>query len=73
MALQALSWVEKAEPVQVLRDQQSKDGCKVYMDSYIGIKWIIFHARLDYFQKLLLGGRSNTKPTDHGTPKVHNR
>ena len=42
MTLQALSLVEKAEPVQVrftlrLRDQWSmwmQDGCKVYMDSY---------------------------------------
>jgi hypothetical protein len=41
--LQALSLVEKAEPIQVrftlhLRDQQSmrmQDGCEVYMDSYI--------------------------------------
>ena len=42
IALQALSLVEKAEPVQVrftlrLRDQRSKwmwDGCEVYMDSF---------------------------------------
>jgi hypothetical protein len=41
--LQALSLVEKAEPVQLrfalrLRDHQSmwmQDGCKVYMDSYM--------------------------------------
>ena len=43
ITLQALSLVEKAEPVQVrftlrLRDQWSmwmQDGCKVYMDSYM--------------------------------------
>jgi hypothetical protein len=43
IALQALSLVEKAEPVQVrftlrLRDQRSmwmQDGCRVYMDSYM--------------------------------------
>jgi hypothetical protein len=57
ITLQALSLVEKAEPVQVrftlhLRDQQSKltqDGYKVYMDSYLAsngscfmITWIVF-------------------------------
>ena len=38
-----------------------------------GVKWIMFHAHLDYFQKPLLGGRPNTKPRDHGTPNAHNR
>ena len=38
-----------------------------------GIDWIVFHGRLDYFQKPPLGGRSNVKPGDHGTPNVHNR
>ena len=33
----------------------------------------MFHGYLDYFQKPLLGGRSNTKPGDHGTPNAHNR
>ena len=37
-----------------------------------GIKWIMFHGHLDYFQKSLLGGRSNTKPGDHGILNVHN-
>ena len=37
-----------------------------------GIKWIMFHGHLDYFQKPLLGGRSNTKPGDHGTLNPHN-
>ena len=60
-ALQALSLVEKAEPVQVqctlhLRDQRSMwmhDGCKVYMDSYMisngscfMVTWIIFKNHL---------------------------
>ena len=36
-----------------------------------GIKWIMFHGFLDYFQKPPLGGRSNTKPEAHGTPNVH--
>ena len=59
--LQALSWVEKAEPVQVrftlrLRDQRSmwmQDGCKVYMDSYMAsngscfmVTWTIFKDQL---------------------------
>jgi hypothetical protein len=38
-----------------------------------GIKWIMFHGHLDYFQKPPLGGRSNTKLGDHGTPNAHNR
>jgi hypothetical protein len=38
-----------------------------------GIKWIMFHGRLDYFQKPPLEGRPNTKPGDHGTPNAHNR
>ena len=38
-----------------------------------GIKWIVFHGHLDYFQKPPLGGRPNTKPGDHGTPNAHNR
>jgi hypothetical protein len=61
ITLQALSLVEKAEPVQVrftlrLRDQWStwmQDGCKVYMDSYMAsigscfmVTWIIFKNRL---------------------------
>ena len=29
-----------------------------------GIKWIVFHGHLIYFQKPLLGGRPNTKPGD---------
>ena len=33
---------------------------------------IIFHGHLDYFQKLPLGGRPNTKPRDHGTLNAHN-
>ena len=38
-----------------------------------GMQWIMFHGHLDYFQKPLLGGRSNTKPGDHGTSNAHNR
>ena len=49
-----------------------EDGCKVYMDSYIGMEWIMFHNHLDYFQKPPLGGRPNTKLGDHGTPNAHN-
>ena len=37
-----------------------------------GINWIMFHGHLDYFQKPLLRGRSNTKLGDHGTPNTHN-
>ena len=78
--LQALSLVEKTEPVQVcftlrLRDQRSmwmQDGCKVYMASYMASNGV-FHGHLDYFQKPPLGGRPNTKPGDHGTLNAHNR
>ena len=79
--LQTLSLVEKEEPVQVcftqrLRDQRSmwmQDGCKVHMHFLHGIKWIMFHGHLDYFQKPPLGGRPHTKPGDHDTPNSHNR
>jgi hypothetical protein len=81
ITLQALSLVEKAEPVQVhftlrLRDQLSmwmQDGCNSLHEFLHDIEWIMFHGHLDYFQKPPLGGRSNTKPGDHGTPNTHNR
>ena len=38
-----------------------------------GIERIMFHGLLHYFQKPLLGGRPNAKPTNHGTLNVHNR
>ena len=38
-----------------------------------GIKWMVFHGHLDYFQKPPLGGSPNTKPGDHGAPSAHNR
>jgi hypothetical protein len=71
------NWWKKVERVQVrftlrLRDQRStwmQDGCK----SLHGIKWTMCHGHLDCSQKLLLGGRSNTKPGDHGTLNAHNR
>ena len=81
--LQALSLVEKAEPVQPcftlrLRDQRStwmQDGCQVYMDSYMASNGscFMFHGQMDYFQKPHLGGRPNTKPWHHDTMKSHNR
>ena len=77
----ALSLVEKVEPVQVrftlhLGDQWSmwmQDGCKSPHGFLHGIEWIMFYGHLDYFQKPPLGGRSNTKSGDHGTPNGHNR
>ena len=36
-----------------------------------GIKWIMFHGCLNYFQKSFLGGRPTTKPRDHGTPNAY--
>ena len=68
--LQALSLVEKAEPVQVcftprLRDQRRMwmhDGCQVHMDSYMASKGSCFHGHLDYFQTPPLKGRLDHKP-----------
>ena len=79
--LQALSLVEKAEPVQVhfslsLRDQRNmwmQDGCKVYMDSYMASEWIMCRGHLAYFLKPPPGGRPNTKPGDHGILNTYNR
>ena len=36
-----------------------------------GIKWIMFHDHLDYFQKP--PNKPHTKPGDHDTPNSHNR
>ena len=74
--LQALSLVEKAEPVQVrftlrLRDQQSmwmQDGCKVYMDSYMSCNGLCFMVIWVIFKNHLLEAvRPNTKQWDHVT------
>jgi hypothetical protein len=47
-----------------------QDGWKVYMDGFLhGIKWIVFHGHSHCCQKPPLGGRPNTNPEDHGTPK----
>jgi hypothetical protein len=50
-----------------------QDGCDVCMDSYKVSNGSCLIGHLDYFQEPLLGGRPNTKPGDHGTPKAHNR
>ena len=81
LSLQALSLVEKAEPVQVCitlhsRDQQSKwmqGGCGVYMDSYMVsnglcfiITWIVFKNHLWEVGLPPKTGRSwHTKPHNH--------
>ena len=85
MALQALSLVEKAEPVQVrftprLRDQRSVCVCARARARWMyglhgfvhGTEWIMFHGHLDYFQNPSLGGRPDTKLGDHGIPNAHN-
>ena len=40
-----------------------------------GIEWIMFimEHHLHYYQKTPLGGKSNTKPEDHGFPNAHNQ
>ena len=73
--LQALSLVEKVEPVKFASHYAwgtnrvymwVQDGCKV--------EWIMFHIHLDYSYKPPLGGRPTTKPMgDHGNPNAHNR
>ena len=77
---QALSLVEKAEPVQVrftlrLRDHPSKwrqDGCKVYVDSYMASNGpCIMVTWINLKNHLLEVGLS--KPGDHGTLDAHNR
>ena len=77
ITLQALSLVEKEEPVQVhfalrLRDQRSKYGWKVYMDSYMESNGSCSMVTWTYLQKPSLGGRPNTRLGDHGTRDAHN-
>ena len=82
ITLQALSLIEKAEPVQVhftlicLKDQQSiwmQDECKVYMDFYMASIGTCFMVTWIVFEKPPLGGRPSTKLRDHGIPNAHNR
>ena len=79
ITLQALSLVEKAEPVQVRFTRGTNGECECKMDVKSlhgvlhGIKWMMFHGHLDYFQKPSLGGRPKTKSGDRSTPNAHNR
>ena len=66
--LQALSLVEKAEPVQVT-SHIARGTNRVYVNArwmqslhgfLHGIERIMFHGHLDYFQKPPLGDRPNT-------------
>ena len=78
---QALSLVEKAEPVQVrfmlrLRDQRRmwmQDGCKVYMDSYMAPNGSRFMVTWINFRNHLLEVGLTQNREDHSTPNVHNR
>ena len=77
MTLQALSLVEKAEPVPsslhtTLEGPMGVCECKMMDVKSTWFEWIMFHGYLDYFQKPSLGGRPNTKPGDHGTLNAHN-
>ena len=47
--------------------------CKVYMDSYIKLNGACFIVTWTILKPPPLGGRPNTKPGDHGTPKSHNQ
>src|ERR1700737_3256444 len=46
------------------------DHVSCSLGSCFMLTWIMFHAHLDYFQEPSLGGRSNTKNGDHGTPNA---
>ena len=78
-ALQALSLVEKAEPVQVRftlrwRDQRStwmQNGCKVYMDSYMTSNGSCFMVTWTITWKLPHGGRPHTTPGEPRSPNAH--
>ena len=79
-SLQAHSLVEKAEPVQVrftlrLRNKEYANVRWMYiLHGFLnGIKWIMFHGYLDYFQNPPLRPWPNTKSGDHGTLNAHNR
>ena len=50
-----------------------QDGCKVYMDSYKALNGSCFMVTWTIVKKPLLGGRPNTKLSDHGTPNARNR
>ena len=59
IALQALSLVEKAEPVHIRFTLRSRDQRGMWMQDackslHHGIKWITFHGHLDYFQNHLV-------------------
>jgi hypothetical protein len=77
---QALSLVEKVEPVQVcftlhLRDQRSKwmwDGCKVYMNFYMASTRSWFMVTWTIFENYLLEVGLTHNPGDHDTPNAHN-
>ena len=79
--LQALSLVEKAEPVQVrsftlrLRGPTEHVNARRVLSLHgflHGIEWIMFHGHLDCFRKPPLGGKPNTKPGDRGILNAHN-
>ena len=48
-----------------------QDGCKSLYGFLHGITWNMFHGDLDYFQKLPLGGRPNSKAGENGSPNAH--
>ena len=81
ITLQALTLVEKAEPVQVcfklLLRTNGVGECKMDVKSTWIPTWhrmIMSHGHLDSFQNPpFFGGRPNTKPSgDDGTPIAHN-
>ena len=74
--------VDRAELVQVQGPLHARrtdggsvwmqDGYQVYMDSCMASIGSCFMVTWIIFKKPFLGGTSNTKPGDHGTPNVHN-
>ena len=79
ITLQALSLMEKAEPIQVHCTLCSRDRRSMWMQYYLESTWIPTWHQMDHvswslglLSKPPLGGTPNPKPGDHGTPQSHN-
>ena len=50
-----------------------QERSKLYMNSYMASNGSRFMVTWIVYKKPHLGGRCNTRPRDHGTPKYHSR
>jgi hypothetical protein len=73
-------WWKRTELVQVRFTLRLRDPRLEYVNArwiwslhgfLHGIRWIMLHGHLDYYQKTPLGGRPTTKLGGHGTPNAH--